>query len=131
MKKEVINEIKEEVGSSLMFSDEQLNMLECLAGDSLMEVLEDNPTEDRYNETELVSFFAQSFTCYVATSLIIGVPYQLWRVTCKENYKKIKEYSKIADITVTDAIVDMAIDKIVSVIAQWIPNKKEDNNITL
>lgn len=131
MKQEIINEIQERTGSSLLFDEKQINEIECIAGDTLMEILEENPTEDRFNETELVSAFAQSFTFYVATSFIIGVPYQVWRITCKESYKKIKEYSKLADVTVPEAIIDLAIDKIVSKISELFPsnNTIEENNI--
>jgi hypothetical protein len=125
MKQEIINEIQEKVGSSLLFDEKEINEIECIAGDSLMEVLEENPTEDRFNETELVSAFAQSFTCYIATSLIIGVPYQVWRITCKDSYKKLKDYSKLADVTVPEAIIDLAIEKIVDKINKWFPSKKE------
>lgn len=123
MNKNLVEEIKKSVGQSLLFSDEQINELEEISGDSLMESLEKNPLEDRFNDPDIVSNFAQSFTFYIASTFIIGVPFQVWRVTCKENFKKYKDYAKLIDGSITDAIIDLTIDKIICLISKWFPKK--------
>lgn len=113
-----------------MTKEEQIKLIEETASDAFMEYMEEHPTEDRFDAPDMVMSFGYSLgTYFAALQAIYWVPFEVWRITHKEGYKKYMEKAMKENIgiheAILDSIIEKAIDNIYWAIGRFLPKKEE------
>ena len=105
---------------------EQIKEIEEVVGDTIMEYRENNPIEERFNAPELVQEFVYNFGAYFAAAqFVVWIPFQVWRKTNPNEYKKLVNICKKSDIDIPEAILDLILEKVFELFRKWLPKEIE------
>lgn len=90
---------------------EQIKKIEEIASDTLAEYLQEKPVEDRFNDPNLIINFGHAMGQYLAVQTLCWMPFEIWRQTHKEGFKKYSQIAKDLNITIPQAILSDVLDR--------------------